>query len=156
MLSEFTLFPELPKELRLEVWTMAAKEPRIIEIYQFYCYRDPIEESIPDSIEGFIPEDDDDDDDEESEFLERINLNPFYSPAALPAILHVNQESRDVALKHYQLSFPNAENPAAIYWNPAVDTLYFRSGAGVTISRVSSVQLQRKSKTVFSASRLIT
>jgi hypothetical protein len=119
MLSEFTLFPQLPKELRFEIWKLATKEPRIVEICQFSSHREP----NPTPIEGHIPEEEDDE--EENEYLGRKNTNPFYSPAALPAILHVNQESRTIALEHYRLSFANARNPATIYWNPAVDTLYF-------------------------------
>jgi hypothetical protein len=41
MLSEFTLFPELPKELRFEIWKLAMKEPRIVEICQFSSPREP-------------------------------------------------------------------------------------------------------------------
>jgi hypothetical protein len=118
MLSEFTLFPELPKELRFKIWKLATKEPRIVEICQFSSYQEP----SPTPIEGHIPEEEDD---EENEYLGRKNPNPFYSPAALPVILHVNRESRMIALEHYQLSFANAGNPATIYWNPTVDTLYF-------------------------------
>jgi hypothetical protein len=120
MLSEFTLFPELPKELRFEIWKLATKEPRIVEICQFSSHREP----NPTPIEGHIPEEEEDEE-EENEYLGRKNPNPFYSPAPLPAILHVNQESRIIALEQYQLSFANAGNPATIYWNPAVDTLYF-------------------------------
>jgi hypothetical protein len=120
MFSEFTLFPELPKELRFEIWKLATKEPRIVEICQFSSPREP----NPTPIEGHTLEEEKDDE-EENEYVGRKNPNPFYSPAALPAILHVNQESRTIALEHYRLSFANARNPATIYWNPAVDTLYF-------------------------------
>lgn len=119
--SEFTLFPNLPKEIRLEIWRLASKEPRIVEICQFSPHL--IEEQIPEEEEG--EEDDDDDDSYPIEYYGSKNRNPFYSTAALPTILHVNQESRTIALDHYQLSFANVGNPATIYWNPAVDILYF-------------------------------
>jgi hypothetical protein len=116
MPSEFTLFPKLIKDLRFEIWKLAASEPRIVEICQF---------SSPTSIDEPIPEEEEEDDGYEIEYYGRKNRNPFYSTAALPAILRVNQESRTIALEHYRLSFANAGNPATIYWNPAVDTLYF-------------------------------
>lgn len=115
--NEFTLFPNLPKELRLAIWKLATKEPRIVEICQFSSQR-MIEEEIPE-------EEEEEDDRYPIEYYGRKNRNPFYSTTALPAIFRVNQESRTIALEHYQLSFANAGNPATIYWNPAVDILYF-------------------------------
>lgn len=50
----------------------------------------------------------------------------FRSACAIPAILHVNLEARELALKHYTLAFATFGYPARIYFNPALDTLYFR------------------------------
>jgi 2EXR family len=106
-LTEFTLFPKLPKELRIKVWQFAAREPRIVEVCQ-----------LQDAKYIFRTTNDDDD-------WETINSAPFYSPTALPVILRINQESRVIALENYTLSFPNKTHPAQIYYNPAIDILYF-------------------------------
>jgi hypothetical protein len=103
--KKFTLFPKLPKEIRLKVWQFAAREPRIVEVCQ---RQDP----------QYVTQGNDDNDYESS------NSAPFYSPTALP-ILQATHEARVIALEHYILSFPNGEQPAQIYFNPAVDLLYF-------------------------------
>jgi hypothetical protein len=86
--QRFTLFPQLPKELRLKIWEFA-QEPRIVEVCQ-----------TQDSA-------------------------AFYSPTALPMLLHISRESRHIALQNYALSFPNGDQPATIYYNPSIDILYF-------------------------------
>jgi hypothetical protein len=106
VLTEFTLFPKLPKELRIKVWQLAACEPRIIEICQ------------PQDAKYITHGT------EDNEWA-TSNSAPFYSPTALPVILRINQESRVIALENYLLSFPNSSHPAQIYYNPAVDILYF-------------------------------
>ena len=105
-LKEFTLFPKLPKELRIKVWQFAAREPRIVEVCQSQDAQ---------YITYGTPRDD----------WDSKNSAPFYSPTALPVILHINVESRTIALEHYSISFPHDSHPAQIYYNPAVDILYF-------------------------------
>ncbi|KAH8767921.1 hypothetical protein F5882DRAFT_412961 [Hyaloscypha sp. PMI_1271] len=105
-LTQFTLFPKLPKELRINIWQLAAREPRIVEICQ---PQDP----------QYITHGTEDND------YESKNSAAFYSPTAIPVILRINRESRAVALENYSLSFPHGSHPAQIYYNPFVDTLYF-------------------------------
>jgi hypothetical protein len=107
-LIEFTLFPKLPKELRIKIWQFAARESRIVEVCQL---QDP----------KYISRSSDDDDDD----WVTTNSAPFYSPTALPVILRINQESRVIALENYTLSFPNSTHSAQIYHNSSVDILYF-------------------------------
>jgi hypothetical protein len=104
--QKFTRFPKLPQELRFKIWEFAI-EPRIVEVCQS----------------------------QDSEYFECIDYKvhfwgskssaPFYSPTALPTLLHVSRESRYIALKNYDLSFPNSGHPAIIYYNPSIDILYF-------------------------------
>jgi hypothetical protein len=105
-LTEFTLFPKLPKELRIKVWELAAREPRIVEVCQLQDAKYITHSTQEDNYET-------------------TNSAPFYSPTAIPVILHINKESRIIALENYLLSFPNGAEPAQIYYNPTVDILYF-------------------------------
>ncbi|KAI1826885.1 hypothetical protein F4861DRAFT_495541 [Xylaria intraflava] len=79
----FRLFPELPAELRLKVWEYLIA-PRVVGI-ACLC----LEEGGP-SVE-----------------LQRHEIwgsQPVIAPP-VPVLLHVNRETRDLALKHYELSF---------------------------------------------------
>jgi 2EXR family len=105
-LVQFTLFPKLPKELRIKVWQFVAREPRIVEVCQ-----------LQDS--QYIAHATEDNN------YEWRNSGPFYSPTAIPVILHINRESRVIALENYNLSVPHSSHPAQIYYNPFVDILYF-------------------------------
>ena len=76
------------------------------------------------NVDGENEDDDDDDDDEDEDEIHEgqesiTNPDAFYSPSALPAVLHVNQESRGIALKNYTSSFPT------IYFNSSIDMLFF-------------------------------
>lgn len=51
---------------------------------------------------------------------------PIYitsSPIPTP-LLHICQETRALAQKHYVLSFETPSSPPRVYFNPAIDTLY--------------------------------
>lgn len=53
----------------------------------------------------------------------------FCLPAnPIPVLLHLNQETRAFALKHYELAFGNEDYEATIYFNFKVDTLYIGAG----------------------------
>lgn len=106
-LTRFTLFSKLPRELRIKIWQFAAREPRIVEVCQLQRAQ---------HISQGIGDDDD---------FELTYSKAFYSPGTIPAILHINRESRLIALEHYTLSFPHGAHPAKIYYNPSVDMLYF-------------------------------
>lgn len=94
-------FDKLPTELRKMIWKELATEPRVVEIY------------ITDAPYGGEP-----------------NLT-FKSKNIVPVCLRVNHESRQVALKHYQLSFAcpmdfiNKRLPT-IYFNFSHDVAYFK------------------------------
>lgn len=123
--ANFTLFPQLPKELRLKVWEFACHEPRIVEVCLPYPEhsRDWITAADPDADEDEDDDENGDDGDDSAESWEGqkpvADPNAFYSPSALPTILHVNQESRAIALRNYTSPFPS------IYFHPSVDMLYF-------------------------------
>ncbi|ESZ92212.1 hypothetical protein SBOR_7399 [Sclerotinia borealis F-4128] len=51
----------------------------------------------------------------------------FVNYGVAPAILHTNRESREIALRHYNLSFGTDKQLADIYFNPICDTIYFSS-----------------------------
>jgi hypothetical protein len=96
--SLFTLFPQLPTEIRLQIWKEVynATSRRVIELR-----RDMTHSRCNHSQGAF--------------------LCHGYSPAPVPPIFHTSQESREVAL---QL----AERPlfGNIYFNSALDTLYLK------------------------------
>ena len=51
-------------------------------------------------------------------------IHGYLTTTAPPTILHVNRESRSVALQHYTLSFCTKLSPPQTYFNFATDTLF--------------------------------
>jgi hypothetical protein len=111
--STFTCFPALPAELRLLTWEYLI-QPRIVVVAYFNPRR---------------------------EYLERAQLWRQPRKPAIPALLHVNHESRALALRHYEQAFfwkyPGAsgrskdpKNPHA-WFNFGLDALYFLGGLDV-------------------------
>jgi hypothetical protein len=93
--QEFTIFGQLPVELRLEIWKKAIPEPRTIRIH-----------TISVDIQGTL-------------FHKSVAFR-----AATPALLHTSQESREEALKVYTLAFEdNLINP--VYFDFKRDVLAF-------------------------------
>ena len=144
-LTEFTLFPGLPKErksicaqsrspetsptprnmfsnhwlthsvVRFKIWAFSAREERILEI----C------------------------DSKDLNYHESDVQIRYYTPAPISAVLHVNHESRTIALENYVLSFPKGNSPAQIYYDPSVDILYFSAWCWdkyLSFSRFSSFE----------------
>ncbi|KUJ17764.1 uncharacterized protein LY89DRAFT_781900 [Mollisia scopiformis] len=94
----FHVFPNLPVELRLKIWEAACLEARVI---RFMGHPNP--------------------DDTPYE----IRPPTVYSKAKVPAILHVNNESRQVALVSYTLWSPmGCKNNDPIYFNHSLDFMY--------------------------------
>jgi hypothetical protein len=102
-------FPTLPTELRLQIWSLTVPPPRIIRI------------ALP---LGRKPAD-----------YYAYSLSPPLSPF-IPAILHINHESRTVGLSIFRLGFststlnhcPSKSHKRYwTYWNPRIDTLYLPS-----------------------------
>jgi hypothetical protein len=68
---------------------------------------------------------DSDDEEEDERYVEPINPNPFFTPTPIPPILHATQESRCIGLKHYTPPFPVSSSEPPIFYNAAIDILYF-------------------------------
>ncbi|KFY72312.1 hypothetical protein V499_07537 [Pseudogymnoascus sp. VKM F-103] len=103
-LRRFKLFPKLPTEIRLMIWTLLLPPPRVVDIRMR-------RKSIPTSA-GEI-----------------LDVGRFISSVDHPIILHVCSESRRVARQHYKLSFPKKTNtewsPAQTYIDFDNDTVWF-------------------------------
>lgn len=97
-LKEFTLFAELPLELRLKIWQHTFPGPRVVKVNSY----------------GIVKQD-------------GYNFHAFYSTSPIPMAMSICSESRIEALRHYHASFgmryPSI--PSIIYFNYEIDTLYF-------------------------------
>jgi len=97
----FTLFPKFPIELRLKIWKLSFPGPRRVQI-RFkkgdlgYC----------------------------AELAHNRQISALISRSHIPAVLHVSNEARLEARKHYQLCFGIGEHPAAVDFNFDLNTLY--------------------------------
>jgi hypothetical protein len=92
-----TLFPMLPVEIRLIIWRMALPGPRIVEVYL---------DQVTDKNSG--PVDD----------VIKTNTPP-------PTLMHVNFESRKVALEKYWLRLCNPTIKTCLAQiDPAEDTIF--------------------------------
>ncbi len=102
-LATFTVFPELPFELRLKVWKYVAPGPRTVTIsYESHATR-----------------------------YKGKNISRFDgwgTPDPPPVILHICHESREEALKSYKLAFGSHFHAAKIYFDFSKDTLRFGNG----------------------------
>lgn len=101
-LKSFTLFPSLPTELRLRIWALSLPGPRIVVVRYTYA---PAHQSYRTSHEQA--------------------KRGCTSPSAIPSHLHTNREARREALLSYGLSFNIHHGRPKIYFNPAIDILYF-------------------------------
>lgn len=105
-------FEKLPTELRFKIWEELVSEPRTVEIYATNTH-----------FQG-------------RESVTLTSNNP------VPVALHINKESRQVALRHYQLSF-RSNNDAihkckpTIYFNFDNDLAFLKS---ITISETKQMQ----------------
>ncbi|KAI5462225.1 hypothetical protein BGZ63DRAFT_413632 [Mariannaea sp. PMI_226] len=108
----FTTFPQfavLPPELRLRIWSFLI-QPRVIIACCLQC-----DERLPER---------------------RQELDERTHGKALPVLLHVNRETRYLALQHYELSFSwriskllsdtPVSRPARVWFNFDMDTIYLR------------------------------
>lgn len=101
-LDSFTLFSSLPTELRLKIWALNLPGPRIVAIKYAYAPADPSHRTSHEQAKRGCT-----------------------SPALIPSNLHTNQEARSEALLSYSLSFNIPHGRAKIFFNPAIDILYF-------------------------------
>jgi hypothetical protein len=88
----FSLFGELPTEIRLKIWKIAAREPRLVNIQ---CQK---EAYMAGTIKRFI-------------------AKSFTTTNPVPPLLHACHESRAETISEYQLSFATSHTPASIYIN---------------------------------------
>ncbi|KAE8451999.1 hypothetical protein EG329_002164 [Mollisiaceae sp. DMI_Dod_QoI] len=101
---KFTLFPQLPPELRLRIWFFALPRQRLVELKE--------DTTQPSYFPIAISE----------RFIESV-----YSPTPVPSILHACKESRAEGLRHYKLTFRNQWGPTGtgrIYFDASVDILF--------------------------------
>lgn len=106
-LTAFPQFSDLPTELRLKIWSILIR-PRII--VASCLQRD---ERLPER---------------------RRELDARTHGSAIPVLLHINRESRYLALQHYELSFSwriskllsdtPISRPARVWFNFALDAMY--------------------------------
>jgi len=101
----FTLFPQLPLELRLKIWQTMLPGPRTVNIRYQMKY---------DSFNGKTIS----------------SFTGWTSPDPVPVGLHVCQESREESLKHYQKSFGSYFHASKIYFDFSRDTLRFGADDG--------------------------
>ncbi|KAG4424790.1 hypothetical protein IFR04_002138 [Cadophora malorum] len=102
-LTTFTVFPELPFELRLKIWHCIAQGPRTVTI----TYGSQATRHKGKTISRF---------------------DGWGTPEPAPIILHICHESRVEGLKSYQLAFGSHFHAAKIYFNFAADILRFGNG----------------------------
>lgn len=103
--TTFTLFPALPFELRIKIYSFASQEPRIVTI----TYGSQSTKYKGKNISRF---------------------DGWKTPDPVPVILHVSRESRAEALKSYKPAFGSHFHPAKIYFDFSKDTLRFGNGHG--------------------------
>lgn len=103
----FTLFSLLPTELRLKIWGFCLPGPRIVGLKYTYS---PFDTSHRSSHEQA--------------------MRGCTSPTAFPNILHTNREARHEALLYYTLCFNITHGVAKIFFNTAIDVLYFGPKGG--------------------------
>jgi hypothetical protein len=102
-LQSFTLFPDLPVELRLKVWAYTIP-PRIVTLHSQGKHDEP----------RLI---------RNSEVVYCGKAMWWTSPNPIPTILHICHESREEALKSYCRLFKPNDFQAAIYFDFSRDTL---------------------------------
>ncbi|KAI9641694.1 hypothetical protein NHQ30_009550 [Ciborinia camelliae] len=129
----FTLFPKLPPEIRIVIWTLAKPAGRIIEINQIE--RSPIKEEWNQVQEEYWRDDNPDirdyEEDEHVELVEYNRLWGFQSNASIPALLLACRESHHVASKWFERVFtcsgdvmgPGSSSIPQTYFNYQEDTL---------------------------------
>jgi hypothetical protein len=93
----FPLFGELPTEIRLKIWKIAAREPRLVNIK---CQK-----------EAYM-----------AGTRKRFFAKSFTTTNPVPPLLHACHESRAETISEYQLSFATSHTPASIYINFDRDT----------------------------------
>ncbi|KUJ13028.1 uncharacterized protein LY89DRAFT_198893 [Mollisia scopiformis] len=127
-------FALLPAELRLKIYTLSLPGPRLIPIHYLSANTTPPPSPSPYSYSTSYPP-------QKRICRRRPTIttspqNPSHtgctSPAAIPALLHVNREARLLASSHYTLSFSLAGPffEPKIWFRQGQDVLYFPAVPG--------------------------
>lgn len=103
-LRSFSRFKSLPPEIRSLIWLLTLPGPRIVPILSYG--------KVPWDIKAWD---------------QTFHRYAFHSPAKPPVTLFVNRESRAEARRFYTLTFgsPSLGIPNSVWFNYAIDTLYF-------------------------------
>ncbi|KAI0023133.1 hypothetical protein F4780DRAFT_97643 [Xylariomycetidae sp. FL0641] len=125
--SQFSLFSQLPAELRCKIWELNLPKPRVVAIRCDLTTRP--DNHYPNPTE---------DDDGEVTTTDRRVIFQCTSSASLPINLHVCREARSEALRRYHLLFRPSPGfsggggggGGGVYVDPARDTVYFGSRDG--------------------------
>ncbi|TVY80451.1 hypothetical protein LSUE1_G007807 [Lachnellula suecica] len=112
--TEFHLFPNLPSEIRLKVWSFIVGTPRVVKIH---CKK-RIERN-------------------------RRFADAFVSEEPPPIALHICQESRHEALSIYETFFTTARSPRYTYVAFDRDTIKFPDGTLEYIKPLELQSIQR-------------
>ncbi|KAI1169292.1 hypothetical protein F5B18DRAFT_17260 [Nemania serpens] len=105
--TSFTKFMELPPELRIKIWQFAMPEARTVVIKSPHARP----EHLPTSLDEVLSQTPD------TEWA-------WQSTTQIPALLHVNNEARYEALKHYSLSLSIGKAQPRVYIDFDRDTLF--------------------------------
>ncbi|KAF7895786.1 uncharacterized protein EAF01_009748 [Botrytis porri] len=107
----FKMFKFLPKELQSAVWNFALQEiePRTVKL-QLYWWQYKVYRSGS------------------RDFLGSILTAKHKYKAKIPALLHICQDSRDIAQKKYKLSFGKLLQGRPVYFDIERDTLWVVGG----------------------------
>lgn len=100
--EKFSRFGELPTEIRLKIWLLAAEEPRTVHLK---CQKEAYSYGTG----------------------QRFFAKSFTSTTPPPAVLHVCRESRSETLSEYKLSFATPHTPGQVYIAYERDTVRFPS-----------------------------
>ncbi|KAH6720199.1 hypothetical protein BKA61DRAFT_231563 [Leptodontidium sp. MPI-SDFR-AT-0119] len=108
----FLKFPKLPFELRTMIMLEEILVPRVITIWRTTKLVKP-------KVKG-------------GHTVKLPCAGVHISDAYAPSLLHVNQEARKLALKHYQYTF-HGRLQRPIYFNFAIDYLHFDNGHAIPV-----------------------
>ena len=115
-LETFTLFPELPYELRDFIWKFAARVPRVIPLIK--------REILDKDFETYNEEPFNYGKGTYSQGFDGIRCSDWTTIVKPPSLLSCCHESRIQALKQYQLCF-GLQMKTPIYFSPAADVVLF-------------------------------
>jgi hypothetical protein len=116
-------FTNLPPEIRTQIWHLAAQLPRTLDLWRLPIGTLSFHATYPNQQPNFV------------------NTYRFCTTRRVPSLLHVNKESRAIALQHYVLAFGctnivdedqgiTMTAPARTYVNWRMDTILFLGARG--------------------------